>query len=62
VEVVIENNTVSPALVDLLVIDSPDKGDSDVAQALSAAGIEFEYRRADVSNPILRVGIKKPSL
>jgi hypothetical protein len=56
------DNAVTPPQVGLLVIDEPDRSASLAAQALTAAGIDFEYRRADLPNPILRVGIKKPTL
>jgi hypothetical protein len=62
VEVQVGANTVSPPQVGLIVLDDPDRADSTVAQVLSVAGIDFEYRRAATPNPIIRVGIKKPSL
>ena len=50
-EVQIGASTVNPAQVGLLLIDASGRGDSAVAKALTAAGIDSEYRRADVPRP-----------
>jgi hypothetical protein len=62
VDVSVGSNTVVPSQVGLVLIDTPDRNDSAVAQALGTAGIDFEYRRVDTPALILRVGIKRPTL
>jgi hypothetical protein len=61
-EVAVDNNVMNPAQVGLLLLDSTVLADSTAAQALSAAGIEFAYRQVKTPSPILRVGVKKPTL
>lgn len=60
--VTIGDNTATPPLVGLLLLDFPAKENSVAANALAAAQIVFEYRRSEVPHPILRVGIKRPTL
>jgi hypothetical protein len=55
-------NTVSPPQVGLLVFDSPDRADSVISRAPELAGIDFEYRKVETPRPIIRVGVKKPTL